>query len=643
METIVSDLNKANDSQLALIENSILMEKAKTSFAHFVVYTMPEFLLSWHNILLMQKLQELADGKIRRLMVFMPPRHGKSELVSRRFPAFMLGRNPDAKIIGASYGSDLASMMNRDVQRIIDSDPYRSIFPDTSLEGSHVKGGSEGRYVRNSSMFEIVNHSGYYKSAGVGGAITGVGAQCFQAHTKITAEFGSKLISEITVNEKVWSYNHETNSRELKRVEAILQRGVSRLVQIKTTGGRKVSCTPEHPIYTEERGYWQAAQVIGHTVVAERSPDGSCSSLPNLSRPSPQVTSDTVSMVETLCSEEVPVYDLQIEGNHNFFANGILVHNCAIIDDPIKNQAEASSSVFRQAVWDWYTSTLYTRLEEPRSILVTLTRWHEDDLAGRLLNQMKEDPKADKWEILNLPARCEVKTKHPLDPRSEGEPLWAENFNEETLNSIKSAVGSKVWDSLYQQRPTGETGNIVKRHWFKYYSAETLPKKFDECIQVWDLTFKEKVMNDFVVGTVWGRRGADVFLLDMIRERMDFPKTLIAFENMTTKWPQATAKIVEDKANGPALIATLKSKIRGIIPFNPQGSKEERLYAVTPQIESGNVYLPNKTIAPWIDTFSEEVIAFPNAPNDDCVDNLSMALLRFNNSSKRTLTNLLRF
>ena len=133
--------------------------------------------------------------------------------------------------------------------------------------------------------------------------------------------------------------------------------------------------------------------------------------------------------------------------------------------------------------------------------------------------------------------------------------------------------------------------------------------------------------SDYVVGEVWGKLGADRYLLDLVRDRMDFVQTIKTIRLLSNKWPQAMAKVIEDKANGPAAIATLKHEIPGIIPFMPEGDKISRLKAVSPQIEAGNVYLPIN--AYWVHDFIEEVTAFPNAANDDQVDAMSQALLRF--------------
>lgn len=152
----------------------------------------------------------------------------------------------------------------------------------------------------------------------------------------------------------------------------------------------------------------------------------------------------------------------------------------------------------------------------------------------------------------------------------------------------------------------------------------------EEMVQSWDCSFKDLETSDFVVGQVWGRRGADFFLLDQIRERMDCPTTVKAVRQLSAKWPYSFAKVIEDKANGSAVVQILAHEIAGIIPVTPEGGKVARAAAVSPLIEAGNVYLPHPQIAPWVNDFIEECAAFPNGRHDDQVDAMTQVLLRWN-------------
>lgn len=302
-----------------------------------------------------------------------------------------------------------------------------------------------------------------------------------------------------------------------------------------------------------------------------------------------------------------------------------------IIDDPIKNKEEANSKTYRDKVWNEWQNTLRTRLHPGARVIVILTRWHEDDLAGRLLNP--EYGEVEDWDIVRLPAVAE---QDDLLGREEGESLWPEHgFDEKWAEKTEKAVGASTWASLYQQRPTPEKGSMVQKHWWQFYNTPYDPVTnrvgsffLDELIQSWDLTFKNTEGTDMVVGQIWGRSGANFFLLDQFRARMDFPTTLQAFINLTNKWPMTNLKLVEDKANGPAIISMLSKTIGGIVPVTPVDSKESRMAAVSPYIESGNVYLPSLAVAPWIESYIDELTSFPKGANDDQCDATSQALNR---------------
>lgn len=452
-----------------------LLLRAREGLLAFTAFTFPGYEINWHHRALCKALNRFASGEIKRLIICLPPRHGKSQLVSRQLPAFLLGRNPNEQIIAASYSAELASAMNRDVQRIIDSEPYRILFPNTKLYGTGVKSTDGTTFIRNSTSFEIVDERGSYRSAGVGGSLTGHG--------------GTKLI----------------------------------------------------------------------------------------------------------------------------------------IDDPIKNKEEADSEVYRNRVWDWWTSTLRTRAEKDAGILVTVTRWHEDDLVGRLLTHAKEDPNADQWEVIILPAICEVEDA-PYEIRKLGGPLWPNKYSLDELNKIRTSVGSRVWSALYQQRPAPESGNIVKREWWRFYTV--MPESFDIVIQAWDATFTGGKNSDFVAGVVLGKKNADIYLLDLVHDRLTFTQSLDALKNLSRKWPDAIAKYVEKAANGEAIIDTLKKDIPGLIGVTAIGSKIARANAVSPRIESGNVYLPHPSIASWVSEVIEEWASFPTGAHDDIVDAMSHGIMK---------------
>lgn len=437
-------------------------ELARRSLLRFAHFTRPYYKANWHHRALCDKLDAFAEGKIKKLMVFAPPRSGKSELVSRCLPAYLLGRNPDARVAAASYAADLARLMGRAVQRSMDEAPYKLLFPATQLEGSNIRTVADGRYLRNSDEFEVVGKKGGYVCRGIGGGLTGRGF-----------DFG-------------------------------------------------------------------------------------------------------------------------------------------IIDDPVKDASEAWSEVVRNAVWEWYTQVFLTRQEANASILLTMTRWHEDDLAGRILNS--DDGK--NWELVKFQA---------LNQAYEGGTLWPEKYDLAWMEGQKKALGSRSFESLYQQEPRVGDGGIWRTGWFKQWRA--LPGDLTNYTQSWDFAAKDTKDGSYNVGQVWAERGPDKYLLDQVRFRGGMNDALTMFKALCNKWPQCRAKLIEDKANGSPILNMLEQEIGGLIATNPGvRGKAERAQAVAPFIEAGNVWVPAESN--WLSDFLSEIEAFPNGAHDDQVDTASQALER---------------
>ena len=313
-----------------------------------------------------------------------------------------------------------------------------------------------------------------------------------------------------------------------------------------------------------------------------------------------------------------------------------------IIDDPLKDRAQADSEAYRNRAWSWWTDVARTRLAPGAPVVLILTRWHQDDLAGRLLADDAARAAAGEpvegWQVINIPAEAESAdpASDPLG-RQPGEfMLSARGRTDAQWRQIKAGAGARTWASLYQGRPSPEAGDVLQRGWWRRYTVRlhteadgvcTVPD-VDEVVQSWDMAFKDTRGSDWVVGQVWARRGPDAFLLEQIRARMGFTTSKAAVERMTARWPQASAKLIEDKANGPAVIDALTKTVSGLIAVEPSGSKYARASAVSPFLEAGNVYIPADTLAPWAGDLVEEAAAFPNGAHDDQVDALSQALHR---------------
>lgn len=392
------------------------------------------------------------------------PTHN-SELVSRRFPAYALGKDPNTKIAVASYSGALATGFSRDTQRIMESPEFISSFPGTLIPGIPESKELGGNYVRNSYMFEIVRKEGFLKSVGVGGSLTGT-----------------------------------------------------------------------------------------------------------------------------------PV-------------------DIAIIDDPVKDFEAANSDVNRESIKNWYRSVLETRLHNDSIVLLTMTRWHEDDLAGWLL---KEEP--EKWEVVTFPAVRED-MKNPDDPRNLGEALWPNRHNLEKLES--SQKSDKIWSALFQQRPTKAGGNIWKR-WFIEIDDDKFPKpeQMEKYGTDWDLAYTEKEENSASAYVTSGIIGGKMYIDNLGWTHKEFPD-LVKF-----MYVNPPPHYIENKASGKSAKQTLSNK--GIPAFEVPVSSDKvaRANTVTPYAESGLIAIRKSLAAKLYDDPDQNILSFPNGVQNDLADALAQSIQR---------------
>lgn len=455
-------------------------ELARRSLEHFSTYIKPDYQVNWHHRVLCRYLDQFVEGAIRRLLVFMPPRHGKSQLVSRHLPAYILGRYPDTSIIASSYSADLASRMNRDVQRIIDDERYVALFPDTRLSGSNVRTVAQGTYLRNSDIFEVVGRRGVYRSTGVGGGITGMG-----------------------------------------------------------------------------------------------------------------------------------------------FHRGI-------IDDPIKNREEANSPTIREKLWDWYTSVFYTRQEKDAGILLTVTRWHEDDLAGRLLRQMTSEG-GEQWVVVDFPAIAEAK-KHPDDPRQTGEALWPDKYDVNQLRQIEQMLGAYDWNALYQQHPIPASGGLFKRE--KFNQITDWPKTADgkyvdvtRLVRFWDLALSSKTSADYTVGVLMGlTKFGRLIILDVQRfqaEWDDVPNKIKDVALMDGPGVQVGVETAFFQTRAVQNLLKMPQLRQYVIKgYPPDKDKYTRALPFAARVGADMVDVLKRG---WTESYLDELCAFPLGAHDDQVDATSGA------------------
>jgi len=311
-----------------------------------------------------------------------------------------------------------------------------------------------------------------------------------------------------------------------------------------------------------------------------------------------------------------------------------------IIDDPYKNRQDADSITYCNFVISEWLNTIRTRASSKCKYVVVHTRWNETDLIGYLL---ENEPK--KWFQINFP--LEAEEVEEITGRQLGEPLlteagkdkkWLIEYKKSFIND-PSGGGTRAWNALMQGRPSSLEGNMIKREYWKRYSLTLEMQKsgfFPVKIQSWDCALKDT--SDPIAGHVWGKKGANNYLIDHAGGRMDIVKTMDSIIEMTNKHPDATAKLIEDKANGPAAIRMLQNKVHGLIPINPgTKSKAERVNIVLPLWMAGNVWIPDKIeVSPgifqtctWANDIIEQCAQFKpekKSQRDDEVDACSQSL-----------------
>lgn len=322
-----------------------------------------------------------------------------------------------------------------------------------------------------------------------------------------------------------------------------------------------------------------------------------------------------------------------------------------IIDDPIKTPEQANSDKHREMVWSFWESVGIGRLQPWSVVLCVMTRWAEDDLIGRLTSDAYPgDPK--EWKHIKIPAV----SSEPDDPlgREIGQALLRPQFEgtQEQANfemeRIKESISDFYWATLWQQEPRDPKGTIFYERCWRYYHTHPTETngcyrfpnddEFDQVVVSWDCAFKDTKQSDWVVGTVWGALNADRYLLQRVRARLSYTETRGRVKSLKEevfhKYKNASAVLVEDKANGPAVVDDLRSVVGSLVEFevNDYGSKELRAHVCQPLLTGGNLYIPSAEIAPWIGEYVGELAAFPRGKYDDQVDSTTMALLYLRDS-----------
>lgn len=684
------------------------------------------------------KLLDVAAGRCKRLIVTMPPRHGKSEFISKYFPAWYLGINPDARVILTSYESSFAASWGRKAR-------------DLMVDNQKLFGIQIAQDSASVQDWNIEKRMGGMNTAGVGGPCTGKGASVFiiddpiknneeamsevirdkawdwyksTAYTRLEpdgvmvvimcmvgdtpvlmADGVEKPLRDIKIGDKVASYidGHLT----ISKVVNWKNQGRDYVYKIKTISGIIVKANKRHPFLVERAGNlkWIKLQdlMVGDKMARASGANGAASVAPMKDAISPLNVEDIVFPTTAKLNGQADTGpNLVTQNQEGIFASGIDIklayqntNQCSHLKmgnapyvgnspqkmcDHIGEENCALTMTTKQGKLGAYCATIATsqsgmekhqksyprplntyeitfdKIESITSdgaedvfdiqvegtenfvangLISHNTRWHDDDLVGRLLAEQKKG--GEKWDIVDFPA---IATYDDILGRKPGDALWPTRYDEKRLKEIEQTLGPFWWASMYQQNPVPAGGAIIKREWWKYYSERPDKKAFKRYIWAWDTAVKVGQENDFSVGIYIGETETGYYVLDIFREKVEYPdlKRAIAQKFHGSR---ASAIIIEDKSSGQQIIQEFSRGEK--LPIIPAGKdkkglmpdKVTRALVVTPMIQSGLVYLPEN--ASWVADFISECLSFPKGKHDDQVDALVYALDYLKNQSHHGL------
>ena len=446
-------------------------EAAHTDLIEFCKHMQPDYIVGKHHRMLANMLMDIEQGNKDRICVNIPPRHGKSQLVSIMFPAWFLGRNPTKNVMMVSHTTDLAVDFGRKVRNLINTDAYRDIFPTVQLASDSK---SAGRWNTNSG--------GEYSACGIGSALAGRGADLL------------------------------------------------------------------------------------------------------------------------------------------------------LVDDPHSEQdvINGNFEVFEKA-YEWFTFGARTRLMPGGRVAIIQTRWHMDDLTGRVTRDMSQNEKSDQYEVVEFPAILDIENKKTGSVVQK--PLWPEFFDMDALLRTKASMPVFQWNAQYQQQPTAEEASIVKRDWWSRWESEDAPQ-CEYIIMSLDAAAEKHNRADFTALTTWGiflneeDSSYNIILLNSIKQRLEFPELKELSMEEYAEW-QPDAFIVEKKSAGTAIYQEMRRMglpVQEYTPHRGSGDKLARLNSVADIVASGMVWMPQTR---WAEEVIEEIAGFPFMSHDDLVDSTVMALMRF--------------
>lgn len=600
-EVLTPEVSSDNEEQLLITE-------AQQDLLFYIKACDTKYIISKVHIFLAKKLQDVANGKTKRLIISVPPRVGKSRMVCIEFTSWLLGRDPSKNIVVASYGQDLVNDHSRQTRRRVqESDVYHKVFPNTRVNENDARLNDWG-----------FREGGRYKAVGVGGGLTGRGADCFPAGTLVTTPSGKKPIELLETGDMVVAYDIRTKTLQQKRIQAVRNRKVDGLYRITSSSGKMVTATAEHPFFTGT-GYTKADELAPGNSLVLALPQGKDNS------GAFKTEIDSVAMVERVRMPCV-VYNIQVEGTENFFANDILVHNCLILDDLVKDFQEANSEIVQDGIFDWLQAVAMTRLSPGAPIILIMTRWSTSDPVARILSpefqsRLKDAgvEDSDRWDVVNIPALCD--DEDDLLDRQIGESIFPERFSAKEYLKIKAERGSFVWSALYCGRPTARGGNYIKVDNIRMINE--LPVGVRQ-FRYWDLAATEKKTSDYTVGIKGGidPLSGTLIITDVIRGQWEWP-----FSRETIKRAAIKDRVplgIEAVAGFKTAFQNLQEVLPPDISCQEFGADKDKMTRALPwiaMVENGRVaFMAN---ADWNIDVLLELESFPRGKHDDVVDAIS--------------------
>ena len=557
-------------------------------------------------------LEAVTDGRITRLLMNVPPGTMKSLLTGVIWPAWEWGPRgmPWKRYVGTAHEETLAIRDSRKCRDLIKSEWYQRLWPmplDRALDGKR-EFGNIHKGVRQARAFT---------------SMTGVRGDCLLAGAMVETEDGIKDIKDIVMGAysgNVLSYDHDSKQLVYRPVQAVARRSSLNFYRIHFADGCVVECTGDHRIYTA-RGYVEARLLSeGDACLRMLREDGYQNSSRHEKTHQERLQEVSVSMVERVCKES-DVYDIQVDGTHCFFANGVLVHNCVIIDDPLSADG-ANSDAKLEAVKTTFLETVPTRINSDASaIVVIMQRLHEKDTSGIILGDGLP------YVHLCIPMRFEPDRRCTTsigwtDPRTAtGELMFPERFGEVQVSELERTLGTYGAAGQLQQRPVPRGGGMFKDSWWRLYTVA--PEMLHRCMFA-DTAQKTAEANDWSVFQVWGMSVTNqIYLIDQIRGKWEAPELLTQARAFWRKHQHSDraplrGMWVEDKSSGTGLIQTLAREGVPVIPIQRNKDKISRANDVLPIVESGQVYLPQN--AEFLSAYMAEFGTFPMGAHDDQID-----------------------